>query len=311
MKEITFKTSSNFKITNGDSSMKNNLRWLFFLILSCSPSLLSAQNVDYSFFEEKKFADHPVVFFRENFLGIPVYYVSGERVQASQVEEYMQIIPGDARDFRLAHAKVISGSVLSITGIGMVTGALAYVQTNQSNLNNQIVLNWFILNTAGGLLGTIGHQMGYHGKRKVSNLVGKYNYLVSQETLDKPYLQMDYRYNHLGQKIDIYSGPDLLDKRRLNLLMEQYPEFGRELSRAKRKENLLYALDAVGLAARIAGFIYILSPQVQSSTTSSLIVPLTGINLGLAIASPMIRRGARNSTMRALFNYNFTYNQLD
>lgn len=273
------------------------------------PFGLHAQDAEYSFYENKKYPNHPVVFYQENFFGVPVYYFSGKKVSAAKVQEFMEIIPGDAREFRLAHSKVQTGTILSVAGTGVVTGAMAYAYSNQNNLNNQIVLNWFLLNTAGGLLGTIGHQMGYHGKRKVSNLVGKYNYLVSQETLDKPYLQMDYRYNHLGQKIDIYSGPDLLDKRRLSLLMEQYPEFGRELSRAKGKENLLYALDAVGLAARIAGFIYILSPQIQSSATSRLIVPLTGINLSLAVASPMIRRSARNSTMRALYNYNFTYNQ--
>lgn len=257
------------------------------------------------FFSENRYADYPIISLKENFLGNPVYFIDGEKVKASEVRAYMEIMPGDANDFMKNNTKAMTGTGLLLGGQVVVWGALGYAYGNRDNLNNKIVRNWIIATTIGGLGAGVGRPMNRDGVRKINNLLNKHNYLVRQEELTKPYLSMDFRNNYLGEKIDIYDGPNLLTKSRLNQYMLEYPEFAEYMRKSQRNQNWSSALGIVGLASTAVFVGYILTPQIQSSTPSNILLPLTMANIGLSISGGIVRRAARNHTRQALMKFNF------
>lgn len=262
-----------------------------------------AQENDVNYFTEKSYPEHPVISFRENLLGVPIYFIEGQKTRASEVRAYMEIIPGDARDFNSTHTKVMTGTGLILGGFSVSAGALVYYLG--MNVNNQVVRNWFFINLAGGVIGSIGQNMSHNGKRQINNYIDNYNYLIRQEEIDKPYLQMDNRLNLLGEKIDIYHGRDLLDKRQLSIMMSDYPDLFDYMEKAHRRQRLSSALDILGLVSSLVTVAYIISPQFQSSTPSQFMVPLIGFNIGLGVSSSIVRRSARNTTREALHRFNF------
>lgn len=258
-----------------------------------------------NFFSENKYADYPIISLKENFLGNPIYFIEGKKIKASEVRAYMEIMPGDANDFMKNNTKAMTGSGLSLGGQLIVWGALGYAYGNRDNLNNQIVRNWIIATTIGGIGAGVGRRMNRDGVRKINTLLNKHNYLIRQDELAKPYLIMDFRNNYLGEKIDIYDGPNLLNKSRLNMYMLEYPEFAEYMRKSQKNQNWSSALGIVGLASTAVFVGYILTPQFQSSAPSNFLVPLTIANIGISISGGLVRRAARNHTRQALMKFNF------
>ncbi|RZS96078.1 hypothetical protein [Cecembia calidifontis] len=277
------------------------LTFLFFVFIQPGQVFGQAAN----FFSENRYADYPVISLKENFLGNPVYFVGGDKIKASEVRAYMEIMPGDANDFMKNHTKAMTGTGLLLGGQVVVWGALGYAIANRDNLNNQIVRNWIIATTIGGIGAGAGRPMNRDGVRRINTLLNKHNYLIRQDDITKPYLSMDFRNNHLGEKIDIYDGPNLLTKSRLNQYMLEFPEFAEYMRKSQRNQNWSSALGIVGLASTVVFVGYILTPQIQSSTPSNILLPLTMANIGLSISGGIVRRAARNHTRQALMKFNF------
>lgn len=257
------------------------------------------------YFSENRYTDYPIISLKENFLGNPVYFIAGEKINASEVRAYMEIMPGNANDFMQTHTKAISGTGLLLTGQVVILGAFGYVYDNRNNLNNQIVRNWFIATTIGGIGGGVGRIMNREGVRKINVLLNKHNYLIRQDDIKKPYLTMDFRNNFLGEKIDIYDGPNLLTKNRLNQYILDYPEFAQHMKKSQRNQNWSSVLGVASLVSTAVFVGYVLTPQVQSSTPSNILLPLTLANFGIGFSGGMIRRAARNHTRKALMEFNF------
>lgn len=187
----------------------------------------------------------------------------------------------------------------------MIFGALGYAYDNRNRLNNQIVGNWFIATTVGGVGGSVGRIMNRQSVRKVNTLIENHNYLIRQDELTKPYLKMDFRNNFLGEKIDIYDGPNLLSKNRINQYMLDYPEFEEYFKKSQRNQNWSLAMGLLDLASTFVFVGYILSPQIQSSAPSNILLPLTIANVGIGVSGGLFRRAARNQTRVALMKFNF------
>ncbi|MBW3470406.1 hypothetical protein [Arthrospiribacter ruber] len=275
------------------------------VIFLISQQSFSQNSEGTSFFKNNYYPDYPVVLLRENFFGNPVYFIEGEKVSAREVRAYMEIMPGDANDFSQTHTKALTGTGILLTGQAVVLGALGYAYDNRNRLNNQIVLNWFVATTAGGVGGAIGRSMNRQGVRKINGLIDNHNFLIRQDELRKPYLKMDFRNNFLGEKIDIYDGPNLLSKDRINLYKETYPEFAEFYRNSQRNQNWSLAIGILDLASTLVFVGYIISPQIQSSAPSNLLLPLTIASFGTSISGGIFRRAARNQTRMALMKFNF------
>jgi hypothetical protein len=266
---------------------------------------LKAQDTRFEYFSDQKYADYPLITFKENFFNQPIYFIDGVKASANEVRAFMEIMPGDANDFSQTHTKTTTGTFLNLGGQAVVLGALGYAYNNRNMLNNDIVRNWFFLTIGGGVISAIGKSMNRHGVRKINNLIENHNYLISEDQIGSVYLKMDFRQNFLGEKIDIYDGPNLLDKARIRTLMQDNQEIYEEYKKALNKQKISFGLDITGLLVDIVVISYVISPQFQSSAPSNLLIPLVFANLGLNIASSQFRRSARNLTRHALHRYNF------
>jgi hypothetical protein len=71
-------------------------------------SSLLAQDRNAECFSENKYADYPIITFRENLFNQPVYYVNGVKSTAKEVRAYLEIQPGDAQDFKARQIYVAS-----------------------------------------------------------------------------------------------------------------------------------------------------------------------------------------------------------
>ena len=276
--------------------------FLFFCLFGIN---LKAQETRFEYFSDQKYADYPLITFKENFFNQPVYFIDGVKASASEVRAFMEIMPGDANDFAQAHTKTSTGTLLNIGGQAVVLGALGYAYNNRNMLNNDIIRNWFFLTIGGGVISGIGRSMNRHGVRKINNLLENHNYLISGDQIGSVYLKMDFRQNFLGEKIDIYDGPNLLDKARIRTLMQDNQEMYEEYKKALNKQKISFALDVTGLLLDIVVISYVISPQFQSSAPSNLLIPLIVAELGISIISSQFRRSARNLTRHALHRYNF------
>lgn len=285
--------------------MKNHVFFFGILFFLMSQSGFGQSTEYQPYYSQSNYIDLPVVTLKENFFGNPIYFIEGEKVKASEVRAYMEIMPGDANDFSQTHTKAITGTAISLSGQLVGYGALGYAYNNRNRLNIQIVRNWFIATTVGGVGGSVGRIMNRQSVRKVNTLIENHNYLIRQDELTKPYLKMDFRNNFLGEKIDIYDGPNLLTKNRINQYMLDYPEFEEYYKKSQRNQNWSMAMGVLDLASTIVFVGYILSPQIQSSAPSNILVPLTIANIGIGISGGMFRRAARNQTRVALMKFNF------
>lgn len=268
------------------------------------PSLsLRAQDRNTEYFSENKYADYPIITFRENLFNQTVYYVNGVKSTTKEVRAYLEIQPGDAQDFAADNTKRMAGVALRYTGLAMTTGSLIYLFTNDlqpSNFNT-----FFLVSFGGGIVGSIGASMEANAKRRIAGTIDKYNFIISRDQLLGHYLTMDVRANLLGEKIDIYDGPNLLGKAQIRTLMENRSDMYADYLKALRKQNLSFALDLGSLALDLVFIAYFISPQLQSSTPNDILIPLVFTNLGLGIISGQVRRSARNLTRSALYSYNF------
>jgi hypothetical protein len=275
---------------------------LFFCLFGIN---LKAQDTRFEYFSDQKYADYPLITVKENFFNQPIYFIDGVKASANEVRAFMEIMPGDANDFAQTHTKTTTGTLLNIGGQAVVLGALGYAYNNRNMLNNDIIRNWFFLTIGGGVISGIGRSMNRHGVRKINNLIENHNYLISGDQIGSVYLKMDFRQNFLGEKIDIYDGPNLLDKARIRTLMQDNQEMYEEYQKALNKQNISFALDVTGLLLDIVVISYVISPQFQSSAPSNLLIPLIIADLGINIISSQFRRSARNLTRHALHRYNF------
>ncbi|WP_051069645.1 hypothetical protein [Mariniradius saccharolyticus] len=266
-------------------------------------SSLLAQDRNAEYFSENKYADYPIITFRENLFNQPVYYVNGVKANAGEVRAYLEIQPGDAQDFAADNSKRVGGAALRYVGLAVTTGSLVYLFTNQLQPNNFSTFFW--VSFGGGIVGSIGASMEANAKRRIAGTIDKYNYIISRDQLQGHYLTMDVRDNLLGEKIDIYDGPNLLNKAQIRSLMENRPDMYADYLKALRKQNLSFALDIGSLALDLVFVAYFISPQLQSSTPNDILIPLVFTNLGLGIISGQVRRSARNLTRSALYRYNF------
>jgi hypothetical protein len=266
-------------------------------------SSLLAQDRNAEYFSENKYADYPIITFRENLFNQPVYYVNGVKANAGEVRAYLEIQPGDAQDFAVDNTKRMAGAALRYTGLAMTTGSLIYLFTNDlqpSNFNT-----FFLVSFGGGIVRGIGASMEANAKRRIAGTIDKYNFIISRDELQGHYLTMDVRDNLLGEKIDIYDGPNLLNKAQIRSLMENRPDMYADYLKALRKQKMSFALDLGSLALDLVFIAYFISPQLLSSTPNDILIPLTFTNIGLGIISGQVRRSARNLTRSALYRYNF------
>lgn len=264
-----------------------------------------AQNQRY--FSESKYAEYPIISLKENFWGNPVYFIAEEKIKSSEVRAYLEIMPGDANKFGQVNSRMVAGNGLFFGGMAVGIGGLAYLFSNIDNAPNnpRVLSNFLILTIGGGVISGIGSNMKRQGVREINGLLENHNYLIRQEEILGPYLKMDIRQNFLGEKIDIYEGPNLLNKQRLNQIKQDFPELQSYLQSAERAQNWSIALDVLSLASNLIFITYVISPQFQSSVPSNFILPLFVVDLGVGISSSVIRRNARNRTRFALQQFNF------
>lgn len=280
---------------------------LFFLTLYLGFlfSIPSAQAQDKRspFYQENKYADYPVITFRENFLNLPVYYINGEKSKPQEVRAYLEILPGDAQDFTANTAKLRIGHALYLTSLGIGLGSTAYLYTNE--LRQDDYLPFFIMTVGGSLLGNIGGGMESNAKMHLSNILENYNFVIDSDRLGSHCLKMKIEGNLIGQKINIYDGPNMLNKAQIRTLMENRPDMYADYEKAIRKQTFANILDVADLGLTLVFTWYFISPQFQSSTPNDILLPLVFTNLGLSIVSGQVRRSARNLTRSALDRYNF------
>ncbi|WP_373521511.1 hypothetical protein [Aquiflexum sp.] len=279
--------------------------WLMIvmIILFYSPINLNAQDTSFEYFSDQKYSGYPIITFKENFFNQPVYLIDGVKSRPKEVRAFMEIMPGDANEFGNNNTKLAVGSALRYAALAVITGTGVFLFTNE--LTPQNIRPWLFTNASGVTLTTIGSSMVTNAKRKNSKLIENYNYLVARENITGPYLRMDVRLNFIGEKIDIYDGPNLLDKARIRTLMEEKPEMYADYKKALNKQKVVLGLDLTGLVVSLLTLTYIVSPRSQPSTQNSLLIPFVFTGLGLGIASNQFKRSARNLTRHALDRYNF------
>lgn len=258
-----------------------------------------------SYYDEGKYINYPIITFKENFWGNPIYLTEEKKIKAFQVREYMEIMPGNANDFSQTHTKAKTGTILNFTSSLVGLGALAYIGNNFGNLNNEVIRNFLIVSTLSTITSGIGFHMNRTGIRKLNILIENHNYLIRQDEIKGQYLRSDFRNTFFGERIDLYDGPTLMSKEQINDLKIAYPDFQYKFKKAEKAQNLSLALDIVNFASQILFTTYIISPRFQSSTPSNFLIPLTITSFSLSISSPIIRRSARNKTRLALQEFNF------
>lgn len=121
----------------------------------------------------------------------------------------------------------------------------------------------------------------------------------------EPYLTVDYRNNLIGQVIDIYDGPQKLNKAQVLSLMSSDPEVYEVYKAALRKQRINLSLDIARTALFLGSTFYLIVPQPQSSQPSNVYLPLVLSALGIDIVAGFYRRSARNLTRQAVDLYNF------
>lgn len=258
-----------------------------------------------SYYDEGKYINYPIITFKENFWGNPIYLTEEKKIKAFEVREYMEIMPGNANDFSQTHTKAKTGTILNFTSSLVGLGALAYIGNNFGNLNNEVIRNFLIVSTLSTITSGIGFHMNRTGIRKLNILIENHNYLIRQDEIKGQYLRSDFRNTFFGERIDLYDGPTLMSKEQINDLKIAYPDFQYKFKKAEKAQNLSLALDIVNFASQILFTTYIISPRFQSSTPSNFLIPLTITSFSLSISSPIIRRNARNKTRLALQEFNF------
>jgi hypothetical protein len=266
-------------------------------------SAIKAQDKRSPFYEENKYAEYPVITFRENFLNLPVYYVNGEKASPKEVRAYLEILPGDAQDFSANISKLRIGSALYYTSLGVSLGSIVYLNTNE--LRQQDYTAFFIVTFGSMVLGSVGGGMESNAKMRLSNILETYNFVIDQNRLGSHYLKMKTEGNLIGQKINIYDGPNMLNKAQIRTLMENRPDMYADYEKALRRQTFANLLEWAGLGLELVFIWYFISPQFQSSTPNDILLPLVFANLGLDIISGQVRRSARNLTRSALHRYNF------
>ena len=293
-----------FRILHFNSQFIFKSRKILSVVFLCFFSIvLHGQDTSFEYFSESKYKDYPLITFKENFFNQPVYFIDGVKSKPKEVRAFMEIMPGDANEFGNNNTKLTTGYALRYASLVISVGSLAFILTNE--LTPQNFRPWFFTSMSGMVLGMVGTPMISNAKRRNSRLIENYNYLVAKESITGPYLRMDVRFNFIGEKIDIYDGPNLLDKARIRTLMEGRPDMYADYQKALNKQRISFAMDLTGMALNLLTLTYIVSPQFQSSTPSNLLIPLVFTNLGLGIASGQIQRRARNLTRHALDRYNF------
>jgi len=129
------------------------------------------------------------------------------------------------------------------------------------------------------------------------------NAAFCQET---PYLQLNIRDNFLTQKIDFIEGSKVLSKLEIQQLMASVDPETQDLYQRSMNQGKLNSVFAIGgLATTVGTFVYVLSPQQQSTTGSNLIWPLVITNAAFGILSGVFKRNARNLAREAVDSYNF------
>jgi hypothetical protein len=281
-----------------------NPTFLFLSFLSLlSIHSLQAQDKRSPFYQENKYADYPVITFRENFLNLPVYYIKGEKASPQEVRAYLEIMPGDAQDFTANISKLRIGSALYFAGRAVSLGTMAYLFNTE--LSQENYTTFFLVTLGGEVLESVGGGMERNAKMHLSNILESYNYVIDKDRLGSHYLKMKIEGNLIGQKINIYDGPNMLNKAQIRTLMESRPDMFADYEKAIRKQNFANILDWTGLGLQLVFTWYFISPQFQSSTPNDILLPLIFTNLGLSIVSGQVRRSARNLTRSALDRYNF------
>lgn len=283
-----------------------HLIWV--LILLYLPLNLKAQNSEFEYFSDYTYHDYPIITFKENFFNQPVYYIDGIKVKQNEVKAFMDIMPSGAKAFSNNHTKLVTGTALRYASLTLLTGSFVFLFTSDPTPQNFRTL--FFANITAVPLGVIGTRMGENAKRKNSSLIENYNYLVARESISGPYLRMDVRFNFIGEKIDIYDGPNLLDKARIRTLMEERPDMYADYQKALKMQKVSFALDLTGLSLTLLTYAYLFTTQFQSSTPSKLAIPFVITTLGLNLTSSQMRRRARNLTRHALDKYNFGENYI-
>lgn len=260
-------------------------------------------NAQTTYFDEGRYKDYPIITFRENLLGNPVYKIEGKKIKASEVRRYMEIMPGDANEFIQNQRKIMTGVGLKNASRLLFIGSTYFMFNN--NITPESLRNYFLISTIGTAINRVGADMKTNGIRKANFLIDNHNYLIRKEQIEGMYLRSDFRRNFFGQKMDIYEGPNLLSKHRLKLIKEDYPELKLALNKAERIQTTSSILSGIRVASDFVILAYIISPRLQSSTPSDLLVPLVATSLSINLTTPLLERSARNKTRIGLQNFNF------
>jgi hypothetical protein len=276
----------------------------YLLVCICLiPFFAQAQDKRSPFYQENKYADYPVITFRENFLNQPVYFINGEKAMPQEVRAYLEIMPGDAQDFSANISKLRIGSALYYTSQAVSFGSLAYLYTKE--LRQQDYTAFFLVTFGSMIMGGVGDGMVSNAKMHLSNILENYNFVIDQQRLGSHYLKMKIEGNLIGQKINIYDGPNMLNKAQIRTLMESRPDMYADYEKAIRKQNFANVLEVADIGLTLVFTWYFISPQFQSSTPNDILFPLMFADIGLSIITGQVRRSARNLTRTALDRYNF------
>jgi hypothetical protein len=212
-------------------------------------------------------------------------------------------MPGDAQDFTSNTSKLRIGHALHMTGSIVSLGTLAYLYTQELSQDNFTA--FFLVSFGSMIIRSAGVGLESNAKMHLSNILENYNFVIDENRLGSHYLKMKIEGNLIGQKINIYDGPNMLNKAQIRTLMENRPDMYADYEKAIRKQNFANILEVADIGLTLVFTWYFISPQFQSSTPNDILFPLMFADIGLSIITGQVKRSARNHTRSALDRYNF------
>lgn len=121
---------------------------------------------------------------------------------------------------------------------------------------------------------------------------------------DRPYLNINYKSNLLGQKLEIYNGEQRLNRAQVLMMMEADPDAYDLYRRATINKRWQTAMD-VSAGAMLAGSLYYaISPPTQRAGPNNLFLPILIGNVVTGLASGIFKRKSRELTTQAIEVYN-------
>lgn len=258
-----------------------------------------------SYFLDSKSGSLPTVVLQENYWGNNYYMVNGVQLSPAGVRSLMNQTPSKDIQFGDGLRRMTNGRILTFSGqavffvstVGFLSSALA---------GNQPATRNYLLAILGGTVMTIGGIITRNdGFRITQDAVDAYNYSLRGEYTTQPFLTMRRENAFLGPKIRVYEGGVPMNDSQLAYLRAQYSDLDMDLKLADKDFKKARVFDVISAIGSIAFVSYILIPQFQSSTSSSLLLPIALVDVTAVEFSRFYHRRARNTTRLGLNTFNF------